>query len=518
VTAAGALLLALLAPLTPRQADPGTARESAWLGGQVYEENDSLLAGDDRYTQGLRFTLVRRNPPGWLRAANEWLVQKVYSDELDFQPRLSVVFGQNMYTPHIITAPEPYAGDRGFAGVLYGGMQLQFSEVGQRERHTLEGYVGLTGTPSLAEQAQSGLHVLRFSRIPKGWKQAKESVAANLYYRYERRLAACTERRCYADVTLGGLVAVGNMQTAAGLHAAARVGWALTGFPVAAIPNAVAPATRADLEIGAIVGWEGRAVAYNGLLVPSPPTRDFSRKPLVGDFRFGGYARVKDVRLTVLGVERSPEFEVLGIEPRSQSFSSVSLSYEPMTGGHGGHPHWLVRDWRLELGLGGTAMGAGIYGDRHGGPAGRIGVAKGLGRGFFAGLEIDGAATTDQPMAYREDTHNDTFFMLRTLAAGWERAVGRGRIGLRVGPTILKQVLKVQTVDNHLDNDRPVEELSGSYVTGGRWGWIAGLEGWHPLESHTYFGINLTYAHPKWDRPLSKSDFVTFLLGIQIRP
>src|SRR5262249_24541872 len=157
-------------------------------------------------------------------------------------------------------------------------------------RHTFEVDLGVKGSPSLAGAAQSALHVLRFRRIPKGWDQAPDGVVGEAAYRYERRKLCNPVKLCFLDFTFGGLLGLGNIQTNAGIHGTLRVGYGLSGFPAASIPNALRPRTPKRFEIGAVLGWEGRFVPYNGLLRPSleTPQQPFSPEHLVSDTRYGG--------------------------------------------------------------------------------------------------------------------------------------------------------------------------------------------------------------------------------------
>jgi hypothetical protein len=511
-----AAALGLLAsPL--RAADP----EPKWLGGQLYQENDSLVAGDERYTQGLRLSLAKWQPPGWTVRVRDRLAGKLWPADLKFDPLFSVFFGQNIYTPEIITARDPYPGDRRFAGVLYGGAQLQLTERGQTWRHTFEASVGLLGTASLAGAAQKDLHVLRFRRIPKGWENAPDGVVANTYYRFDRRFAACNASQiCFADVTVGGLGALGNVQTAAGVHAAARVGYALTGFPAAAIANAADRDFRPTFELGAIGGWEGRALAYNGLLRPSVDDGTFSTERIVQDKRYGGYVRYKDVRLTILKVNRSAEFEVEGQPRRDQDFASISLSYEPRDV-PAGAPRFLLRDWHFELGMGTAPLPPRLAdGERRRGPSARVGFAKGIAWDLRLGFDLGGTVVEDEPPA-AAPVHRDTFLIYRAVTLGWAPSFARGRLVLRAGPTLFGQLVKVETTDNHLVGTTPVEELSATYQDGGRGGWIAGAQYTHPLQRSISLGLAATYTHLRFREPIpgiASPRFLTTTLAIDVHP
>lgn len=68
---------------------------------------------------------------------------------------------------------------------------------------------------------------------------------------------------------------------------------------------------------------------------------------------------------------------------------------------------------------------------------------------------------------------------------------------------------------------KPAEDLTAAYQQGGRWGWIAGGDYWHPFESHLHLSIGLTYNHHRFDQPIpgvAAADYLTATLGIQLRP
>src|SRR5258708_3673563 len=90
--------------------DPDTESTPGWIGGQIYEENDSILANsDERYTQGLRITLTRNRDklPCFVAPMQRVLNGRFWSHTQEFKPSFALVFGQNLYTPRIITSATP---------------------------------------------------------------------------------------------------------------------------------------------------------------------------------------------------------------------------------------------------------------------------------------------------------------------------------------------------------------------------------------------------------------------------
>lgn len=515
-------------PPTPSPTPPDT-----WRNVRLTQENDSPIKGDERYTQGLRLDLVKETAPTWVESMNQWLGGKLWSSERKLESTFSIFAGQHMYTPDVITTPKSYPGDRGFVGALYGGAQAQFSDVDQTLRHTFEAVLGVRGDAAFAGPAQKALHVLRLRRIPKGWaRQDSFGLLWNLNYRGERRmnLLPCHERgqegdeynACILDLTVAGLGALGNMRTAAGFSISGRVGYGLTGFPVGAIVNGARGSRRPPLEVGLEGSYEKRRVRTNGFLKSNGDGDDFRLIPSVTDKSLGGFLRYKDVRLSVLHVERSPEFSAYGVDSLSQSFASIGLSYEPTEAKDIWSPG-VLRDIRVELGLGSTPIAAPLAaGGRKSGPSGRVGLSKAITGPFFAGFELGGSVVENHPGTTVPDEHNDTFMVYRAVTLGWRSGKdGSGRFSLRAGPTLFGQTAKVETTLNRPEHPKPTELRTAIYSDGGKGGWIIGGQYMMAPHRHVAFGLAITYARLQFDDVLpgiKRTSFLTATFGVEIRP
>lgn len=343
------LRAAVAALVSAVAATPASAQ--VWRGWTAYWENDSfqrpITGSDQAYTNGVRFSAVR-NPqdnPGWLddfgRAwRNTWLVRDGFSDAQTL-PVLSVVVGQNFFTPTVITDFRVDTLDRPYAGLLYLGARADLTEYEDSVgggltwtlQHSAEADVGVVGPEAHGRPVQTGVHVLRTSRIPKGWhEQIGFDPLLQASYMVRGRLG-----NSFVDVTphLGGMV--GNPQTVAYGGATARLGINLSGFPTLLIPMNVAETgeQRPDFEFSLLAGVEGRAFAHNALLSGGLFGTDTLALPggrwnrLVGDVRLGFSLRVVDWRVHYTWVRRSAELDGGPYGGLSHDYGSLALSYEP---------------------------------------------------------------------------------------------------------------------------------------------------------------------------------------------
>jgi lipid A 3-O-deacylase len=175
------------------------AHAQTWSSWTAYWENDSFVlpryGSDKSYTNGIRFALSRKTPHGWADDVGEKLEHVTKHipglSFRSFDAGEMLVFGQNFFTPLVITTFEPDPQDRPFAGLLFGGLRIDQTESAapdqkkfhKRVQHSLEVVGGFMGPLALADQVQTGVHLLRGSRIPKGWERqlgTELAVNANL--------------------------------------------------------------------------------------------------------------------------------------------------------------------------------------------------------------------------------------------------------------------------------------------------------------------------------------------------
>jgi lipid A 3-O-deacylase len=182
-------------------------------GSFTLEMDNDLFAGrggllDQDYTQGFHFTFNRRESPVALSRLLDRLEN--CSAEIGCVTRTTILVGQEIYTPRYI--PSIAAGDRPFAGWLYGGVQS--SAVTDRDLTSLSIKVGVTGPPSLAEQLQVTFHEMFPTVIvPPGW---------NNQLKFEPGLMATASRKNFSELRAGpasigliksGSVSLGNILT-----------------------------------------------------------------------------------------------------------------------------------------------------------------------------------------------------------------------------------------------------------------------------------------------------------------
>ena len=336
-------IAALFAAVLPRHS---LAQDSNWNGWTLTWENDRFAfpareTTDARYTNGIRFTLARNEARNWERvdAFGEWwrIWSPLARDERPHTTTSALVVGQTFFTPSVITSFDPDPRDRPYAAFTYAGLHLDVTEDATAEagaysrlQHSFDLNLGVFGPPAVAEEVQTGVHVIVRAGNPKGWSH-------QIYT--EPAVALAYQSRALVGWHFFGLVPqigamVGTAQTYAHGGLAARLGWNLSGFPALLIRPTVEPEDtgRRSWEAGVMAGVEGRAFAHNAFLDgslfqggPSVPS-----EALVGDFTAGATLRLEDWRLTYTYVRRSPE--IAGDSPFAgiyQNYGSVSFAHEP---------------------------------------------------------------------------------------------------------------------------------------------------------------------------------------------
>jgi hypothetical protein len=514
-----------------------TATAQAWTSWSVHWENDSFVLPDyqtdEAYTNGVRFTIGRNPDPdaaggwGWTETVRERL-QGIIPGRRPFGAVGALVFGQNFFTPVVITTFDPDPEDRPFSAHLYGGMRVDITEDEPpdprarhaRLQHSLEVDVGFVGPLALADQVQTGVHLLRQSRIPKGWeRQLRTELAVNASYLGRAKLGWH-----FLDVVPHAGLALGTVQTFGNAGATARVGWNMSSFPTVLNPwTAVPTAARPSWEIALAAGVEGRwflrnAYVDGGLLGGSPGV---DREPGVWDLRVGLTGRIRSWTLTYTHIRRSPEFDIPArLGDGEHYFGSFSLSRElgggraGGGGGGGGFWRWARSDWMLEAGIGGAFSrdhgdGSDATAD---GMSMRAGVAKGIVGPFALGAEIvgalrEGAAPDD------DGRHRDTFLLNRVVTAAWRPELGRhrgrpGRLILRAGAG--RALAKVEAT-------RGLERDTERSDTGT--GWLGAVGYDLPLSPTFSLGLDLTWSRlqvGRDDRP--DASFLSTTFGFKVSP
>jgi hypothetical protein len=212
--------------------------------------------------------------------------------------------GQEIYTP-LHDAPEPLPGERPYAGWLYASVTAEETRPGLRRAATLQ--LGVTGPPSLAGPAQTGLHRVAGFDLPLGWDH-QLAFEPGVVLRYgESHTVSADVAGVLAEAGPEWEVALGNVLTGAhaGIHA--KVG----GGGVYAIAGA-----RGE--------WVGRNLFLDGNTFRTSPRVE--KHPFVAQAELGAGAR-----LGRLGVEYRATFR--GREYRTQErphpWASVRLVLHP---------------------------------------------------------------------------------------------------------------------------------------------------------------------------------------------
>ena len=523
------LVAAALLSLTPRTAAP-----QQWDTWSAYWENDSFAfwdGSDARYTNGVRFTI--RDAESWGitdRLASSRL-RALFLGETAGTIENTVVLGQNFFTPNLITDYYDNPIDRPFAGYLYGGVRIDFTEPvpeegtsSRRSQHSLEVHVGVLGQPSLAETFQKTIHILRENRIPKGWDhQLRTEPAVQLAYDYRTQLRFPIRGSIGVDVTptIGG--SLGTVQTVARIGGTLRLG-NVQGFTSSVI---AATADRTEAREGfrwAIYGgYEFRAFAHNafvdGGLIRGGTGLD--SEPWINELRYGFMLRAGRWGLDYTRVHhRDAEFDTppqLGVGEGDHRFGSFILSYD-LAGSlrTDETTNWWFRDWVFEISMGaGRSWEKSTVGDApaQSGAAVRVGAAKGLTEKFLLGAELGGVIyERGRPDAL--DRHYDDFYVTKAFTFGW-RPWGRERFfvvrtGLGWGVVRTQET----TIQAATETSRVFTRVNRDV------GALVGLSYGYPLGSTASLGLDLTWGDifVADDQDGPAASYLSWGLGVKWHP
>lgn len=293
-------------------------------------ENDLFYDTDQHYTSGVRATYLtpKGREPEWVRDAAMRL--PMFNDKTDL--RVEFGLGQSMFTPGDIRLTDPPAGERPYAGWLYGSVGVVARTGTVLDQFQLS--LGVVGPASLAEQSQKLIHEVINSPEPMGWDhQLKNEPTLQLNYQRSWQSPKLEFPADFAlDATPHAGAALGNVYTYANGGAMFRVG---QNLPVDYGPPRVQPSLpgsgyfeRASDGLGWYLfgGFEGRAVARNIFLDGNTfaNSRSVDKEPLVGDVQFGLAVVFDGVRLAYTHVIRSREYEG---QDDNDEFGAFSVSF-----------------------------------------------------------------------------------------------------------------------------------------------------------------------------------------------
>lgn len=129
-------------------------------------ENDLFGNGQDRnYTNGVRLTYFDfgADIPSIVRRT----VNALPGFDVNETTSIYYTFGQNLYTPAVITAPVPDPNDRPYAAFLYGSAGL--TNVTDNHVDDLELTLGVVGPMALGDEVQTAVHRVVGADDPSGW-------------------------------------------------------------------------------------------------------------------------------------------------------------------------------------------------------------------------------------------------------------------------------------------------------------------------------------------------------------
>ncbi|MCX7886243.1 MAG: lipid A deacylase LpxR family protein [Verrucomicrobiae bacterium] len=307
----------------------------------IIEENDTfgdVLGGttrDRHYTQGLKVM--------WIGGDGSFSKCTAALDRLvpvcGMLPKASnlgfVILGQNIYTPSDLNATAPIHNDRPYAGWLYAGLVFQREGVTPARRipvlDSFELDLGVTGSASLAREAQRTWHDWTHGTIPRGWhNQIKTEPGLELKYARYWRLTLNEKTADFFDFIphIGG--SLGNIRTHAAAGGTLRLGWNLPRDFGPVIGDAAAPTIGRRKEAGwfsfyGFGGAEGRIVARNIFLDGNTYLSSMSvdKKNAVADLYWGAAILLwQRVELSIMGVYRTEEFRG---QQNPDTFGSIML-------------------------------------------------------------------------------------------------------------------------------------------------------------------------------------------------
>jgi len=306
----------------------------------LYVENDSFTGTDQHYTNGLKLSwlspeLTRWGQSGW---------RKTFLDLLPFvnrpegQKAFGLAFGQNIYTPRDIEAPNPDRRDRPYAGWSY--FEFDFISKTDAIADTFALQVGIVGPHSLAEDTQRLFHRLNGSARPRGWDyQLRDEIGVNLTYeRRWRMYGRAFNNTLGADFIPHLGASLGNVQTYANTGGTFRFGYHLpsdfgvqlsrAGSVGGGPTDDLDPRVALDRNFSFFVfgAVDGRAIARDLFLDGNTfrRSRSVNKEYLVADLSAGIGLIAGPWQLTFTKVRRTREFKTQA--ESFNDFGSITLS------------------------------------------------------------------------------------------------------------------------------------------------------------------------------------------------
>jgi len=293
----------------------------------VTVENDFFAGYDRHYTNGIQAAFVVRNDE--LPEAVRELPPFRWNASQD----VVIAVGQRIFTPSDTEVTQTVAGERPYAGWLYGLADVR-TQLGNGIVDLLTVTVGIVGPAALGRQTQNGFHRLVGKPEANGWNGQLRNEPT-LTVGYERTWLGIArgsfDGRPF-DLSPRFGATLGNVYTYANVGAVLRYG--------SHLPNDV-PVTHISLgpprdgyRGSAIAGWyvfggfDARVVARN-LFIDGNTFRDgpaADRKAFNHDLQFGVVPVWPEARVSFTMVRRSKEFEAQQGDDRFGQLA-VSLAF-----------------------------------------------------------------------------------------------------------------------------------------------------------------------------------------------
>ena len=283
-------------------------------------ENDIHVFTDRHYTSGVRLSWTSPADKPWFNLDDvaEWFPFFDSNDTI----RSVHSIGHYIFTPNVITTPNPDPTDRPYAGWL--NLETGLIAQGAYETDIIVFGLGVTGDPSLGRWGQRRIHEIISSPEPLGWdtqipteptfqltyhkiwqpEKSEDYLGTGLEFDVQPRLTlAAGTVFVYAD--LGAMVRLGNNLSNDLGPTRNSLGFVGSDY--------FEPADKVDWYVFA--GVQGRYIPHN-LFLDGGVFRDFDRtvpsRRFVGDFQTGVVFTFGSWRLSGFNTIRTQEFRGQG--------------------------------------------------------------------------------------------------------------------------------------------------------------------------------------------------------------
>lgn len=316
--------LAVLGLAAPAHAADGSDKGTLSL----LFENDLFYNSDHDYTNGvlIGYTTAPQDTPDW--AVD--LARKLPFFAQEGEVRTRYALGQDIFTPHNLSLPNPPPTDRPYAGFLYGAFGLV--DDNETSLDQLQVTLGIVGPASLAEDTQKFVHRIIHGTDPQGWATQLRDEPG-LIIQYERSLKLIPPQSVFGlffDAEPHYGIAIGNIYDYVNVGGMARLG---INIPKDYGPLRIDPSLPGSGfyeptgGVGAYIfaGVEGRAIARNLFLDGNSfqDSRSVSKMNLVGDLELGAAVTFRAFQLTFTHVMRTREYAT---QKTAAQFGAVNLS------------------------------------------------------------------------------------------------------------------------------------------------------------------------------------------------